>query len=212
MINGSPPKVLKILETFTQDHKISTDNKQWPKSPSALSRRLNQIRFNLLEGLGIEVTISRTISATKDKRRKVNTATIQIRKISPVSPISPVKQNHEGNSNKTTGDISSTGDTISPADKIPPVGNHQNHAQKPSIGDTGGIGDILHTPEPKPEHENKMQEASIYYCYYCTSFKTNIQKNYEKHVVFTHPEKPCYPSKADLEKIRLKPQGKNWEI
>lgn len=37
------------------------------------------------------------------------------------------------------------------------------------------------------------QEASIYDCYYCTSFKTDIQKDYEKHVVFTHPEKPCYP-------------------
>jgi hypothetical protein len=25
-------------------------------------------------------------------------------------------------------------------------------------------------------------------------------------------ETPCYPSKADLEKLRLKAQGKNWEI
>jgi hypothetical protein len=215
VLNGSPQEILEVLEAFAQTVKINTDNKLWPKSPNALSRRLNQIRSNLLEGLGIEVTINRT-TTTKDKN-KVNTATIEIRKISPVSPISPVKQNHEENSDKTTGDISGTGDIISPADKIPPVENGQNHAQKPAAGDTGGIGDILHTPgmgfEQKQVDKNTMKrEASIYNCYYCTSFKTDIQKNYEKHVVFTHPEKPCYPSKADLEKIRLKPQGKNWEI
>ncbi len=57
----------------------------------------------------------------------------------------PVGQNHEGNCAKTTGDTSSNGDIVSPADKIPPVENGQNHAQKPSTGDTGGIGDILPT-------------------------------------------------------------------
>jgi len=68
---------------FAKKHKISTDNKQWPKSPNALSRRLNQIRSNLLEGLGIKVTISRT-TTTKDKKSKVNNVTIGIRKIPPV--------------------------------------------------------------------------------------------------------------------------------
>ncbi|MFL6392454.1 MAG: hypothetical protein ACJ71E_10470, partial [Nitrososphaeraceae archaeon] len=212
---------LEILEVFAQDHKIAVDNKLWPKSPNALSRRLNQIRSNLLEGLGIEVIIKRT-TTTKDneKKSKVNTATIEIRKISPVSPIPPVEQNHEGNLDKTTGDISSTGDIISPADKIPPVENHQNHAQKSATGDTGGIGDILATPDmgfkQKQVDENAKntmpQETLIYACYYCTSFKTDIQKDYEKHVVFTHPEKPCYPSKADIEKLELEAQAKNWEI
>jgi hypothetical protein len=57
----------------------------------------------------------------------------------PVSPIPPVQQNHEGNLDKTAGDISSTGDIISPANKIPPVENHQNHAQKPATGDTESL-------------------------------------------------------------------------
>lgn len=39
-----------------------------------------------------------------------------------------------------------------------------------------------------------------------------ISKKTKKHVVFTHPERPCYPSKADLEKLRLKAQAKDWEI
>jgi Bifunctional DNA primase/polymerase, N-terminal len=219
-VEGSPMEVLEALEIFAQSHKISTDNKQWPKSPSALSRRLNQIRSNLLEGLGIQVTISRA-TTTKDKgKSKVNTASIEIRKIPPMSPMPPVTQNHEENNSKTTGDISSTGDMMPPTDKIPPVENHQNHAQKSTAGDTGGIGDILHTPdldfEQKQVDENvkntMIQGASIYDCYYCTSFKTAIQKDYERHVVFTHPEKPCYPSKADLEKLGLKAQAKDWEI
>jgi hypothetical protein len=39
-LEGSPMEVLEAMEAFAQHHKISTDNKQWPKSPSALSRRL----------------------------------------------------------------------------------------------------------------------------------------------------------------------------
>ncbi|MFL6355914.1 MAG: hypothetical protein ACJ71C_05090, partial [Nitrososphaeraceae archaeon] len=74
VIEGSPMEVLEAMEAFAQEYKISTDNKQWPKSPSALSRRLNQIRSNLLEGLGIEVTISR------QNKNKANTAYIEIRK------------------------------------------------------------------------------------------------------------------------------------
>jgi hypothetical protein len=83
VLEGSPMEILEALEAFAQEHKISADNKQWPKSPSALSRKLNQIRSNLLEGLGIEVTISRkTIVKNKSK---ANTAYIEIRKIPPMS-------------------------------------------------------------------------------------------------------------------------------
>jgi proteasome lid subunit RPN8/RPN11 len=69
---------------------------------------------------------------------------------------------------------------------------------------------ILHTTGVSAN--TKLNDTSIYDCYYCTSFKTDIKKDYEKHVVFTHPERPCYPSKADLEKLRLKAQAKDWEI
>jgi hypothetical protein len=47
-LKGSPLEILKILEAFALEYKIGTDNKLWPKSPNALSRRLNQIRSNLL--------------------------------------------------------------------------------------------------------------------------------------------------------------------
>jgi hypothetical protein len=208
-------KILEVLEAFAQQHKIFTDNKQWPKSPNSLSRRHNQIRSNMLEGLGIEVTISRT-TTTKNKS-KVNTATIEIRKISPVSPISPAMQNHEGNYGKTAGYISSTGDIISPADKIPPVENHQNHAHKSTTRDTGGIGDI--SPSSGAANTTAITEQKEpdqtfgFQCYYCDGFKTNSNDDYKCHVIKKHGQgHPCYPSKADLEKLKLSAQEKSWEI
>jgi hypothetical protein len=70
VLQGSPMETLEALEAFAQKHKINTDNRQWPKSPSALSRRLNQIRSNLLEGLGIEVTINRK-TTVKNKSKVI---------------------------------------------------------------------------------------------------------------------------------------------
>ncbi|MFL6378716.1 MAG: bifunctional DNA primase/polymerase, partial [Nitrososphaeraceae archaeon] len=190
---GSPMEVLEVLEAFAQEHKISTDNKQWPKSPSALSRRLNQIRSNLLEGLGIEVTISR------QNKNKANTAYIEIRKIPPMSPMPPVNEVHEGNNSKTAGDISSTGDMMPPASKIPPVQGYQNHAQKSEIGDTGGIGGIL--PSSGPDQTFGFQ------CYYCDSFKTNSNDDYEGHTVMK-PRSSMLFLKSRLRKAWTKSTGK----
>jgi hypothetical protein len=51
----------------------------------------------------------------------------------------------------------------------------------------------------------------IFKCYYC-KYQTNVEREYQCHVVLKHPGKLAYPSKADLEKIELKPQAKSWEI
>jgi hypothetical protein len=62
-------------------------------------------------------------------------------------------------------------------------------------------------------------EFSGYRCYYCEDFETDNSKhgkrNYEIHLKSKHgddPDHPCYPSKADLERLQLKPQRKRWEI
>ena len=89
-----------------------------------------QIRSDLLEGLGIEVTISRL---TTDRNGPL------------VSPIPPAEQNHEGTCQKSTGEYVRYRRYHIPADKIPPVENIQDHAQKSDIGDTGGNGGILDT-------------------------------------------------------------------
>jgi hypothetical protein len=125
-----------------------------------------------------------------------------------------LQQNHERNLDKTAGDISSTGDIISPANKIPPVENHQNHAQKSTTGDTG---DILPSSGAAPTtaitEQNEPDQLFEFQCYYCDSFKTNSNDEYEDHTIKKHGQgHPCYPSKADLERLRLKAQEKSWEI
>ena len=124
-LEGSPMEVLVVLEVFAQEQcKIDiTHHKLWPKSPNALTRRLNQIRSNLLEGLGIEVIISR-VTTSKNERGglgKANTSYLKIRKIPPISPIPPVEQSHEGNYHKIIGGISGTGDIVSPVLEISPA-------------------------------------------------------------------------------------------
>jgi hypothetical protein len=42
--------------------------------------------------------------------------------------------------------------------------------------------------------------------------KLTWKKSYERHVILTHPKRPAYPSKVDLERLGLHGQGKRWEI
>jgi hypothetical protein len=137
---GPPAKLLEQLDKIADEIKINTSHKSWPKEVKWLTRRLNQIRSNLLEGLGIEVSITRV---TKNLKGKVNTSSIKIRKMSPMTPMTPVGQNHEGNMQENTGVILGTGDIMTPVNKMSPVENGQNHAQNIQIGETGETGDIF---------------------------------------------------------------------
>jgi hypothetical protein len=132
---GSPNELLEQLRPITEQYKIDTTQRLWPKTPSSLSRRLNQVRSNFLEGLGISVNISRitstpATSTNGSRRRKINTSTIRIEKIPPVSPIPPVSEDHEENQAKNAEGISSVGGIISAVNKMPPVQNTEKHAQK----------------------------------------------------------------------------------
>jgi hypothetical protein len=50
-------------------------------------------------------------------------------------------------------------------------------------------------------------------CYYCNDFDFfDNKREYEKHVIYKHPNKVAYPGLTDLEKNNLKPKGKKWEI
>jgi hypothetical protein len=94
---GSPAELLAVLEPIAIEQKlVSTrkvkdgdslkdiiDDKSWPKIPSYVSRRLNQIRSNLLEGYNIKVDIER-ITTGDNKGR----ASVKVRKVSPLSSLS----------------------------------------------------------------------------------------------------------------------------
>ena len=103
---GQPAKLLDELELVAQRHKINTNHKSWPKEVRWLTRRLNQIRSSLLEGLGIEVQIKRLTDTSKG-RSKANTSSIVIRKMIPMTPI---EQNHAQNTD--IGDIGQIGDIL----------------------------------------------------------------------------------------------------
>jgi hypothetical protein len=71
----------------------------------------------------------------------------------------------------------------------------------------------LATDVSQASHVSPTTTAEQFQCYYCASFKANSNDDYESHVIKKHGQRhPSYPSKADLEKLGLKPQGKSWEI
>jgi hypothetical protein len=141
---GSPAELLERLEVIALNQGINTNQKSWPKEVRWLIRRLNQIRSNLLEGLGIDVQVTRI---TRNVKGKTNTSSIRIQKITPMTPMTPVSQNQEGNLDKIAGVIPSTGDIMIPINKITPVKGSQTHAQNEEIGDTGDIGVISQLEE-----------------------------------------------------------------
>jgi hypothetical protein len=204
---GQPAKLLEQLDIVAQRHKINTNHKSWPKEVRWLTRRLNQIRSNLLEGLGIEVQINRLTDTSKDKS-KANTSSIVIRKMTPMTPMTPIGQNHEGHSPESleTFPRLETNDSNAKYDSNQKT---ENHAQNTKIGEIGEIGDIL---DIEGDRKAVNQRVSLYQYYHCDNFQTNEETDYVRHGVKHHLYKPMFPSKVDLERHGLKPQGKSWEI
>jgi hypothetical protein len=65
-----------------------------------------------------------------------------------------------------------------------------------------------------PQELSQPSQLSPFKCYHpdC-DFHTNNEQDYEKHGVLNHQKNPLlYPSKAEIEKYGLEPQGRNWEI
>ena len=167
----STRELLDMLETIALENKISSNHTSWPKGLNALTRRLNQIKSNLLEGLEIEVTVSRSTAGGK----KANTAVIRIRKMSPVSPTPPASKNHERNI------LDFLGDTEPSSTKISPVSNDDSHPQNARIGETGGNGDIC---------ESKgVGRTESFQCPYC-NHQTQSYEDLEGHSVRLHPGRP----------------------
>ena len=131
---GTSSKLLHELQQVAEMINIDTRSRMWPKAPNILSRRLNEIITNLRE---IGIRIERPIDTT------TNTTLIEIRKESPKHPVSPEDPNQAQLQLENSGDIAGNINSISPG--ISPPTNSENQAQNSSSGDTGDIGDILHT-------------------------------------------------------------------
>jgi hypothetical protein len=65
-----------------------------------------------------------------------------------------------------------------------------------------------------PSHPSPTEFRGLFKCYHpgC-DFQTNDQKDYERHGALKHLENPLlYPSRHEIEKYGLTPQGKEWEV
>jgi len=111
---SSPKVFIEYLREFADKNNI--DSSKFPKNPTAVSRRLNRIRSNLREGLGIEVIIDK-ITAGKGNTKLKNTTLIKIRKIPPLAPLAPLSENQEENTEENSGGSGGSGALMS--NKIP---------------------------------------------------------------------------------------------
>ncbi|MGD1838709.1 MAG: bifunctional DNA primase/polymerase, partial [Nitrososphaeraceae archaeon] len=107
---GSPKSLTKDLTNYADNNDI--DSSKFPKTATSVSQRLNKIKSNLREGLGIEITVGRITSGNGNKKL-MNTAIIKIRKLSPVAPVAPVAPENdtinEGKQDFITGAKNETG-------------------------------------------------------------------------------------------------------
>jgi hypothetical protein len=130
---GTATILLTELERVADELKINTNQKSWPKGPSALSRRINEVKVNLLE---VNIKVEKCFL---DKEGKVRG--MKICKIPPETKYRRKDENRAQNGGLSSGDING----IPPDDKIPPEKTSENRAQIDASGGTGGTGGIIHT-------------------------------------------------------------------
>jgi hypothetical protein len=195
----STSTLLEKLNRIALEHNINTVSKTWPKAANSLSRKLKTILSNLREGLGFDISITRN---TMGKHKGVST--VKMWKIpSPSSPSSP-EQNQAQKQDQNSEDTLDSEHTYPHHTQIPSPENGENRAQKAGSEGSEGSEGIFHI------------EGGLYFysCYHngC-DFHTNDEKDYHRHAAQKHSGIPVlYPTKAELEKYSLKPQGKSWEI
>jgi hypothetical protein len=195
----STSTLLEKLNRIALEHNINTGSKTWPRAANSLTRKLKTILSNLREGLGFDISITRN---TTGKHKGVSS--VKIWKISsPSSPSSP-EQNQARNHDQNGEDTFYSEDVYPHQTEIPSPENSGNRAQKSDSEGSEGSEDIF-----------RIEEGPHFYsCYHngC-DFHTNDEKYYQRHAAQKHPGIPVlYPTKAELEKYGLKPQGKSWEI
>jgi hypothetical protein len=129
---GQTKELLNKLNEIAIQYAIETDSSLWPKSISVLSRRLKEIKSNLLEGYGIDVIVGRDA--------KTNTSMVTIRKMSPVHPVAPDIADGTSNMQDFIGDNDGIGDMLPPKTGMPPADPIPIHTANDTTGDIGVSG------------------------------------------------------------------------
>jgi hypothetical protein len=192
----STSTLLEKLNRIAVEYNINTVSKTWPKAANSLSRKLKTILSNLREGLGFDISIIRNTTG-----RHKGASSVKIWKISsPSSPSSP-DLNQARNQDQNSEDTLESEDLYPHQTEIPSPENSENRAQKSGSEGSEGSEGIFRS-------EGGLH---FYSCYHndC-DFRTNDENDYHRHAAQKHSGIPVlYPTKAELEKYSLKPQGKS---
>jgi hypothetical protein len=200
---------LEKLNIVADRENIDT-SKSWPKAANSLSRALRPLLSNLREGPGINITITRNTTGDRKVRGR-NILRVSI--ISSPSSLPSTDQNHTQNEIKISEDIPRDEDTYLHQDPISSPKYPANHTPK-SKGEGNEDSEGVCDTEVVPEGSQSQGNIYSFKCYYpgC-EFQTDSEQEYQKHGALKHPDNPLlYPSRYEIGKYGLKPQGKEWEI
>lgn len=89
--------------------------------------------------------------------------------------------------------------------------NHNNESNKNYYHGNTSINTSHTSYTSHSLNLTRANKESIFECYYCDNFHTNMENDYLSHGAIRHPRKPMFPSKTDLKKYGLTPQWKRWE-
>jgi hypothetical protein len=155
---GSATGLLKELNLKAEELGIQRDN-FWPKSPGALSRRLNLIRTSLRR-IGVEIELLQ--HQGKDGKSRE----IRVRKIpseaSESSVTSDISPNQTRIHTNASDDIIDDNDDTN---KVSSEGSTKNRAQNGASDDTDNSDDTFHitsSPSPTALTSNSYQQQSSY--------------------------------------------------
>ena len=142
---GNATSLLAELKEDAETLKIDT-GKYWPKSPSLLSRRLNEIKVNLKQ-VGIEIHYSH------DGKQRI----ITICKV-PLMPLVPLND-----PNQARIDDQNTNDIPNDTNDIPLIKNEENHTQSNNTNDTNDTNDIIQVLDSKVKCPDCDEITEPYY-------------------------------------------------
>jgi len=170
---GTPAELLKKLDDITYENKISTNSKEWPKDQKWLVRRINTVKSNLQQELGIEIKI---------ERDSKNTSTIKIEKNN-----SSVSGKHKMSPENES--LSPYLDCLSPvSNELSPDQNQDLSTNSLSSGDSGDTGDKSDYVMEDNENENEDDSSINRNCNCQVPLDPRIGLNHPFYYCKDHPK------------------------
>jgi hypothetical protein len=144
---GTAGGLLEALEKVAETEKINTRAKSWPKAANSLSRRLLQVKSNLMDA-GIEMVVG------EDAHAK-NKIFVLRKSAESISATSATSANPYGTRLTACGDTAE----ILAAEKIPPQRKPSNGAVCGAFGACGDSGGIFPTLSEEEKNNFKAKSA-----------------------------------------------------